>query len=145
MDRSEYETWGLTQEHFRICNELATEAGAQGNPPVGCLIVMEGQILARAMEATRTKQDVTAHAEMEALRLARWSLRKTDLSECLLLTTHEPCVMCSYAIRFHRISRVVYRQPVPHLGGATSSFPVLTTTETPPAWGPPPQVITVDF
>ena len=128
------------KNYMQRCEVLAAEAAKTGNAPVGCIIVKGNKIIAEASEAGVTKKDITAHAEMEAIRLARMELGK-DLSGTLMITTHEPCVMCAYAIRYHRISTLVYRDAVDHLGGATSRFNILTTDETPEHWGAPPKII----
>jgi tRNA(adenine34) deaminase len=127
--------------YLKLCQKLAAQAANQGESPVGCVIVQHGSAVARAAEATKRKRDVRCHAEMEALRKARKALGHGDFSACTLVTTHEPCVMCAYAIRFHRISCVVIGQATEFLGGVTSPFNVLTTTAVPAHWSPPPEVI----
>jgi tRNA(adenine34) deaminase len=122
------------------CRELAAEAAARGESPVGALVVRAGVVVAAAAEATVRHADLTAHAELRALQRARQQLGRADLADCTLYSTHEPCVMCAYAIRYHRIGRVVYGQASAYLGGATSAFPVLTTTQVPPHWAAPPVV-----
>jgi len=126
-------------EYIRICDELAFKAKEKGNAPVGCIIVKGDEIVARAEEAGKSKQDVTCHAEMEAIRMVRKQMG-TDMSACTLISTHEPCVMCAYAIRYHRISKVVYQYNVKHLGSISSSMKILTTTEVPDHWGKSPQI-----
>lgn len=123
------------------CELLGKNAGDKGNSPVGALIVQQGEVVAEAEEAATFKKDVTCHAEIEVLRLAVKILGTNDLSDCVLYTTHEPCVMCSYAIRFYKIKKVVYRNGVKYLGGIHSSFPVLVTDEVPERWGSAPQII----
>jgi tRNA(adenine34) deaminase len=88
----------------------------------------------------KTKNDVSCHAEMEAIRQAVKKLNTNNLSACSLYTTHEPCVMCSYAIRFYKISEVIYLHQSKYLGGVSSSMPLLTTTEVSPAWSKPPVI-----
>ncbi|MCC7399952.1 MAG: nucleoside deaminase [Chitinophagaceae bacterium] len=126
--------------YMERCKVLGRNAGEKGNSPVGALIVKDGNIIAEAEEANKTKNDVTCHAEIEAIRIA---VKKSgaDLSGAILYTTHEPCVMCSYAIRFYRISKVVYLHAVDHLGGATSSMPLLVSNDVPPKWGKKPEVV----
>jgi tRNA(adenine34) deaminase len=123
------------------CKTLAAKAKDNGNPAVGCIIAVEDKIIALAEEGSKSDGDITAHAEIKALKLAVKSLQSNDLSRCTLYTTHEPCVMCSYAIRFHRISKVVYLYKVDYLGGISSSFPILTTGEVPTHWAIPPKII----
>ncbi|MFT5386090.1 MAG: tRNA(adenine34) deaminase [Saprospiraceae bacterium] len=131
------------QKYMQICDKLAAKAAEKGNAPVGSIILNGSQIIAEAEEAGSSKQDITCHAEIEALRKARKKMG-ADLSGCTLVSTHEPCVMCGYAIRFHKISKVVYKNSVPHFGSVSSSMDVLLTEDTPKHWSQPPQVIQLD-
>lgn len=126
--------------YIHRCEILGKAAGLKGNAPVGALIVRQGSITAEAEEAGKSKNDITCHAEIEAIRIAIRKLNTTDLSDCVLYSTHEPCVMCSYAIRYYRISKVVFLHAV-QLGGATSSMPLLTTKDVPPHWAKAPEVV----
>lgn len=85
--------------------QLAYDAG---EVPVGCVIVSEGQIIGRGHNLTETLQDVTAHAEMQALTAAAETLGGKYLPEATLYVTVEPCVMCAGAIGWAQIRRVVY-------------------------------------
>jgi len=127
--------------YMRLCEKLAVAAAEKGNPPVGAIIVKGDEIISEAEEAGKSKNDITRHAEIEAVRIAVGKLKSTDLSECILFTTHEPCVMCSYAIRFYKIKKVVYRNAVDYLGGISSSMPLLTTDDVPPHWSKPPVIV----
>ena len=122
------------------CETLASGAATKGNSPVGSLIVVEDQIIVEAEEAVSTKQDVSCHAEMEVIREAAKVLGK-DMSNAVLYTTKEPCVMCSYAIRFHKIRTVVFKEKSGDLGGAHGSFNLLTAENVPKSWGSPVQCI----
>ncbi|WP_167855599.1 nucleoside deaminase [Hymenobacter fodinae] len=122
------------------CQQLGAQAAEQGESPVGAMVVRAGRVLAAATEATQSMHTITAHAELLALQAAREVLGHPNLSDCTLYSTHEPCVMCAYAIRYHGIGRVVYEQGSPYLGGASASGPILTTTQVPPHWAPPPTV-----
>ena len=128
------------QYFMERCEVLGIEAGKKGNPPVGAVIVRNEEIICEAEEAAKSENDVTCHAEIEVLRKAVKILQSNDLSDCILFTTHEPCVMCSYAIRFYKIKKVVYKHAVNYLGGITSSMPVLLTDEVPPHWSKAPEV-----
>ncbi|MDQ3688322.1 MAG: nucleoside deaminase [Acidobacteriota bacterium] len=98
----------LQHEHFmRRCIELARIALEGGDTPVGSVIVREGRILAEGVEAVRALCDVTAHAEVEAVRAACRLARTLDLSGSTLYTTVAPCAMCAYAIRQCHIGTVV--------------------------------------
>ncbi|GAB4402000.1 MAG: tRNA adenosine(34) deaminase TadA [Microscillaceae bacterium] len=128
-----HETW------MRHCLALAEKALAVGNPPVGALIVQNGKIVGEGIEAGRSKQDITYHAEMEAIRAARRALSSANFSDCRLYTTHEPCWMCAYAIRHHRLAQLFIGSSVPHIGGASSEFPILLTHRV-PQWADPPKI-----
>ncbi|WP_420321295.1 nucleoside deaminase [Flagellimonas sp.] len=125
------------------CEALAVHAAAKGNSAVGSLIVVNNKIVAEAEEAGFTKEDVSCHAEMEVIRKARKKLGK-DMSGAILFTTKEPCIMCSYAIRFHKISTVVFKEKSVELGGANSTYNLLTSDNVPESWGPPVQCIHVE-
>lgn len=85
--------------------ELAFE---QGEVPVGAVIVVNQQIIARAHNLTERLNDVTAHAEMQAITSASNYLGGKFLHHCTLYVTLEPCQMCAGALYWSQISRVVY-------------------------------------
>lgn len=126
---------------MRRCEVLGKLAGEKGNPPVGALIIKEEKIICEAEEAGKSKNDITCHAEIEAVRMALNVLNTNDLSDCVIYTTHEPCVMCSYVIRFYKIKKVVFKHSVNYLGGVTSLLPMLTTANVPLHWSPAPEII----
>lgn len=126
------------------CRELAKEASATGNTPVGSVIVRDGVIIGEGRESTRPENDITRHAEIEAIRDALRLTGAEKLTGCFLYTTHEPCILCSYAIRHYQISRVGFEVAVPALGGYSSSWPLLTVTSV-DSWGPPPKIISFDL
>jgi tRNA(adenine34) deaminase len=95
------------ERHMRRCIELARQAIASGDTPVGSLILDGDMLISEAVESVRSCNDATAHAEMEALRRACARRRSRDLTGCTLYTSVEPCIMCAYAIRLARISVVV--------------------------------------
>jgi tRNA(Arg) A34 adenosine deaminase TadA len=111
---------------FTRCHELAAASAELGNPPVGAVLILDGVIIGEGMELARSSGDVTRHAEIECIRAAVLQLQTNNLSDCELITTHEPCVMCSYVIRHYRIRKVVFEVAVPTVGGVNSKFPVLT-------------------
>ena len=120
------------------CLELGRQARQEGNTPVGALLLQEGQKIGEGREAGKSKHDITCHAEIEAIRDALQQ-GHANLRGAILYTTHEPCIMCSYVIRHHRIARVVIGLAVPEVGGYTSLFPILSTQAI-PKWGPPPEI-----
>ena len=86
----------------------ARKAYAMGEVPVGCVIVADGQIVGRGHNLTETLDDVTAHAEMQAITAAASTLGGKYLTQCTLYVTVEPCVMCAGAIGWAQVKRVVY-------------------------------------
>lgn len=131
-----------TDSHYlEQCSVLARQAAAKGNAGVGAIITCGDAIISQAEEAGKTKNDVTCHAEMEAIRFAIAALTTNNLSDCVLYSTHEPCIMCSYAIRFYKIKKVVFANAVTYFGGFYSSMPVLSTDAVPPHWSQPPAVL----
>lgn len=128
-------------DFIKRCGILAEDAAAKGESPVGALITKNGEIICEAVEASKNKNDVSCHAELEAIRLAVKKLQTNDLSECVIYLTHEPCIMCSYAIRFYKIKKVVYQHAVKYLGGVSSSMPLLISKEVPPHWGDVPEIV----
>ncbi|MEP2946877.1 MAG: nucleoside deaminase [Lentilitoribacter sp.] len=89
-----------------IAIEEAEAAGHRGEVPVGAVIVLDNQIIARAGNETRALNDVTAHAEILAIRRASEFLNQERLSDIDLYVTLEPCTMCAGAISFARIRRL---------------------------------------
>jgi tRNA(adenine34) deaminase len=98
----------------------ARAAGARGEVPVGCVIVRDGAVVARAGNRTLADRDPTAHAEIMAIRSAAASLGSERLEGCDLYVTLEPCAMCAGAVAFARIRRLYYGAPDPK-GGAVDN------------------------
>lgn len=98
-----------TDERFmRMAMNEAEQAAAEGEIPVGAIVVCKGQIISRAHNLTETLHDVTAHAEMQAITSAADYLGGKYLQDCTLYVTLEPCIMCAGAIGWAQISRLVY-------------------------------------
>ena len=87
---------------------LAREAAADGDVPVGCVIVRDGEIVGRGRNRREARGDATAHAEVEAIRDACGRLGSWRLHRCALYVTLEPCPMCAGAIVNARIEEVRY-------------------------------------
>lgn len=87
---------------------LAREAGAEGEVPVGCVIVRKGEIVGRGRNRRETAKTALGHAEIEAIADACRNLGGWRLWDCTLYVTLEPCPMCAGAIINARIPRVVY-------------------------------------
>ena len=88
--------------------ELAKEAAAEGEVPVGCVIVRDGQIVATGRNRRETEKTALGHAEIEAIGNACKALGGWRLWDCTLYVTLEPCPMCTGAIINARIPRVVF-------------------------------------
>lgn len=105
--------------------ELAREAGAVGEVPVGAVLVREGEVLGEGWNRPVRTSDPTAHAEIVALRDAASRIGNYRLVGATLYVTLEPCVMCAGAIIHARVERVVYGAPDPKTGAAGSVFDTL--------------------
>lgn len=88
--------------------EEARAAQAAGEVPVGCVIVRDGTVIARAGNRTLADRDPTAHAELLAIRQAAAKLGSERLTGCDLYVSLEPCAMCAAAMSFARIQRLYY-------------------------------------
>ena len=100
--------------------DLAREAGAAGEVPVGALIVLDGEVVGRGCNQPIGRHDPTAHAEVMALRDAAARLGNYRLPGATLYVTLEPCAMCAGAIMQARIGRVVFGARDPKTGAAGS-------------------------
>ena len=125
---------------MRLCIDLAKIAKQRGDSPVGSLIVQNEKIIGEGIEGGKTQKDITFHAEIEAIREATKRIGKQDLSDCILYTTHEPCIMCSYVIRQMKIPILVTGITTGEIGGFSSHFPILLDA-TIKRWNAPPTII----
>jgi tRNA(adenine34) deaminase len=98
----------------------ARSAGERGEVPVGCVIVRDGAVIARAGNCTIAHRDPTAHAEILAIRGAATFLASERLTDCDLYVTLEPCAMCAAAMSLARIRRLYYGAADPK-GGAVEN------------------------
>jgi tRNA(adenine34) deaminase len=110
---------------MRRAIELAREAEAAGEVPVGAVIVREGEIVAEGFNRPISTHDPTAHAEMVALRAAAARLDNYRLTGTTLYVTLEPCAMCAGAMVHARVQRLVYAATDPRAGAAGSVFNVV--------------------
>ena len=98
-------------DHNYFMKKALQEAEAaydKGEVPIGAVIVVQNRIIARAHNLTETLNDVTAHAEMQAITAAANFLGGKYLHDCTLYVTLEPCQMCAGALYWSQISRIVY-------------------------------------
>ncbi len=109
--------------------ELARHAQAQGEVPIGAVLVLNGEAIAEGWNQPIAAHDPTAHAEIIALRSAAARLKNYRLPDTTLYVTLEPCAMCAGAIIHARVARVVYGAADPQ-GGAAGSVCDLLRSDT---------------
>src|SRR3954451_769713 len=102
---------------MRRALDLAAEAAADGEVPVGAVVTLGDEIIAETRNAMRGSSDPTAHAEMEAIRAAAAKLGASRLDDCTLWVTLEPCAMCASAISLARIKALRFGAEDPKGGG----------------------------
>ena len=102
---------------MRRALDLAREAGAAGEVPVGAVVTLGDVIVAEARNAMRGGNDPTAHAEMEAIRAAAAKLGTSRLDQCTLWVTLEPCAMCAAAVGLARFRELRFAAEDPKGGG----------------------------
>lgn len=96
-------------KHFlQMAVQLAIDSVAQGGGPFGAVITRQGEVVAQANNQVTLNNDPTAHAEVMAIRQAGASLNTFILDDCVLYASCEPCPMCTAAIYWSHINRVVY-------------------------------------
>jgi tRNA(Arg) A34 adenosine deaminase TadA len=102
---------------MRRALDLAAEAAAAGDVPVGAVVPLGDEIVAATRNAMRGSSDPTAHAEMEAIRAAAGKLGSSRLDECTLWVTLEPCAMCAAAVALARMKALRFAAEDPKGGG----------------------------
>jgi len=107
----------FSDEYFmNIALQEAEDAFEEREIPVGAVVVLNDKVIAKAHNLTQTLNDVTAHAEMQALTAAFHHLGAKYLNDCVLYVTLEPCVMCAGALYWSHIGKVVYGASDPKRG-----------------------------
>ncbi len=115
-----------TDEYYmREALREARAAGAEGEVPIGAVVVAGDKVVARAHNQTELLHDVTAHAEMLAFTAAADHLGAKYLNECTLYVTVEPCPMCAGAAGWTQVGRIVYGAADPKRGYSLLTGPVL--------------------
>lgn len=104
--------------------ELARQAEANGEVPVGAVVVIDGEVFGRGFNSPIRLADPTAHAEILALREAACRVRNYRLEAATLYATLEPCVMCAGALVAARVRRLVFGARDLRFGGVRSKFRV---------------------
>ena len=114
------------RKYMRIALEEAEKAKGKMEVPIGAVIVLNDEIIARAHNLRESKQSSTAHAELMAIEQACKKVGSWRLEDAVLYVTLEPCPMCSGAIILSRIKRVVYGASDPKAGCAGTFMNLLT-------------------
>lgn len=117
----------LSSDHYYMGEALrqARKALTSEEVPIGAVVVLAGQIIARAGNQVETLKDATAHAEMLALTQAEHVVGDWRLTECDLYVTKEPCPMCAGALVHTRVRRVIFGCPSPKDGAGGSLLNLL--------------------
>ena len=98
----------MNHEHYMgLALRAGEEAMARGDWPTGSIIVLGGDVVGSGQNRQNTLNDITVHAETDALRAAFKSLKRTNLEDATLYTSMEPCPMCAEAMRMARVTRLV--------------------------------------
>lgn len=107
-------------DYMRLALSEADKAIAEGDVPIGAVIVCDDVVVGTGYNRREADHDATAHAEIVAIRGASAALGRWRLDDCTLYVTLEPCPMCAGAIVLARIPRVIYAAPDPKAGAAGS-------------------------
>jgi tRNA(adenine34) deaminase len=115
-------------DYLHLALEEARRALAEGEVPVGCVVVKGDEVLASTHNLTETLGDPTAHAEILAIREASSNLGGKWLEGCEVFVTLEPCVMCAYALVLARVKRVTFGSLDRRHGGVVTLYNILDDT-----------------
>jgi tRNA(adenine34) deaminase len=119
----------VDEQFMRRALELARLGEAEGEVPVGAVVVVAGEVVGEGWNRPIGSHDPTAHAEIVALRAAALRLQNYRLPGSTLYVTLEPCPMCAGAIVHARVGRVVYATRDPRSGAAGSVFDLLPSDQ----------------
>ena len=98
----------MNHEHYmRLALRAGEEAMARGDWPTGSVVVLDGKVVGSGQNRQNSLNDITVHAETDALRSAFKALNKTNLEGATVYTSMEPCPMCAEAMRMARVTRLV--------------------------------------
>ncbi len=111
---------------MRLALDLAERAFAQGEVPVGAIVVLENQVIGRGFNQSRALNDPSAHAEIMALRDSGQSLANHRLTGATLICTLEPCAMCVGALVHARVDTLIFAASEPKTGACGSAFDLLS-------------------
>ncbi len=106
-----YQIWRMKMKHeyfMRLAIKKATSGIKSGQTPFGACIVKNGKVVSCVHNIVWKSTDITAHAEVNAIREACKKLKTIDLSDCIIYSTCEPCPMCFSAIHWAKLSKIIY-------------------------------------
>ena len=112
------------EKYMRLALNEAKKAELIDEVPIGCVIVKDNKVISRGHNMREKKNDVTSHAEIEAIRKANKKLKDWQLIDCDLYVTIEPCLMCTGAIIQSHIRNIYYGSEDPKGGGLVSSLKI---------------------
>lgn len=96
------------KDYFELCINLAIKASKKGEVPIGAIIVKQNKILSKSYNMREKFHDITAHAEILAIKKAASKMKTWNLSDCDLYVTLKPCTMCENIIKQSRIKNVYF-------------------------------------
>lgn len=114
---------------MRHALKLAARAEAEGEVPVGAVLIKGEDVIGEGWNQPISRHDPTAHAEIQAVRAGAHAIQNYRLCDTTLYVTLEPCTMCAGAIIHARVTRLVFGAFDPKTGAAGSCFPVLTSDQ----------------
>lgn len=117
MAMNEFST--ADERFMRMALDEARQAAEEGEIPIGAIIINRGRVVGRGHNLTEKLNDVTAHAEMQAITAAAQTLGGKYLTDCTLYVTVEPCLMCAGALGWSQIPKIIYGAPDPKRGYST--------------------------
>ena len=115
----------LDEQYMKVAIDQAFIAEENGDVPIGCVIVCEGRIVAKAYNQREQLRDPTAHAEIIALTQAAEAVGSWRLHGCTVFVTLEPCPMCAGALVLARVDRLVYGCDDPKTGAVKSLYTIV--------------------
>ncbi len=115
------------EKYMRMALKEAQKAFDKNEVPVGCIIVKDDQIIARAHNLRQTKKSVLGHAEIIAIEKASKKLNSWILEDCIMYVTLEPCPMCAGTIIQSRMKKIVYAAKEPKFGACGSVINLFET------------------
>jgi tRNA(Arg) A34 adenosine deaminase TadA len=114
----------VDEKYMRLAVEKAREGIANGQEPFGACVIKSGEVVSVAHNTIRVDNDVTAHAEMNAIREPCKKLETIDLSGCEIYATFKPCAMCQAACEMANISRIYYGVGPEYFGASPGKYSI---------------------